>query len=148
MKAYVIKNKEGKYCQISFNGWIGFASELYNAYIYHSKQGAEGIIKGHKYQLEDCEVVEITVAEGDLEKENRVLKEALLHIRNSYGCVSEVCVDESKLHISSEKAVDKIRSYLCEMDFAFDDIEEKLGDDYFIKARKQQASLVEKVVEE
>ena len=70
MKAYVIKNKEGEYCQISFNGWIGFASELYNAYIYHSKQGAEGIIRDHKSQLGDCEVVEITIIETkDLEKD-------------------------------------------------------------------------------
>lgn len=68
MKAYVIKNKEGKYCQITFNGCITFVSELCSAYIYHSKQGAEGIIKGHKHQLEDCQVVEITIAEVDNSK--------------------------------------------------------------------------------
>lgn len=69
MKAYVIKNKEGKYCQISFNGWIGFVSELCCAYIYHSKKGAERIIKCHA--LDDCEVVEITIVEGDLEQQIR-----------------------------------------------------------------------------
>lgn len=75
MKAYVIKNNEGKYCQISFNGWMNFVSELCCAYIYHSQQGAEKLIKCH--ELEDCEVVEITIAEGDLEEENRELKAKL-----------------------------------------------------------------------
>lgn len=66
MKAFVIKNKEGKYCQITFNGWINFVSELCCAYIYHSKQGSEKIIKCH--ELTDCEVVPVTIAEGDLEQ--------------------------------------------------------------------------------
>jgi hypothetical protein len=75
MKAYMIKNKEGKYCQISFNGCINFVSELYCAYMYHSQQGAEKIIKCH--ELEDCKVVEITIYEGDLEEKCKELEKAL-----------------------------------------------------------------------
>lgn len=141
MKAYVIKNKEGKY----FCGFDSFAGiNIFSERIIDGLNTQTPTLKHCReeikdFDLKECESVKITIAEGDLEKENRVLKEALLHILNSYGCVSEVCVDESKLHISSEKAVDEIRSCLSEMAFAFDDLEEKLGNDYFIKARKQLA---------
>lgn len=33
--------------------------------------------------------------------------------------ISEVCVDESKIHISSEKAINKIREELRSLDFPF-----------------------------
>lgn len=38
---------------------------------------------------------------------------------NSMCIISEVCVDESKTHISSEKAVNKIREELRSLDFPF-----------------------------
>lgn len=34
--------------------------------------------------------------------------------RSLYFYVSEVCVDESKMHITSSRAIDKIRDYLIE----------------------------------
>lgn len=49
----------------------------------------------------------------ELSKEELVyLIEQLCH---SQFLISEVCVDESKLHIDSYKAVDKIRKYLYRM---------------------------------
>ena len=51
-------------------------------------------------------------------------KEQLIYLieqfEHSHFLISEVCVDESKLHIDSAKAVDKIRDYLYDMPF-FDD---------------------------
>lgn len=73
MKAYVIKNKEGKY-------YCGFSFII-------SSDKFENDIKGanifEEYELnmfkltKDCTFVPITICEGDLEEENRVLKKAL-----------------------------------------------------------------------
>lgn len=77
MRAFVIKNKEGKY-------WCGndiFSAtiDIRKTYICEdfnfiskviNKLSSEGL-------LTDCEVVEITIAEGDLEQENKTLRRAL-----------------------------------------------------------------------
>ena len=50
---------------------------------------------------------------SQLSKEQLIyLIEQLVH---SQFLISEVCVDESKMHIDSDKAVDEIRSYLYNM---------------------------------
>ena len=67
MKAYVIKNKEGKYWQWLFNDEPDWEEELYNAFLHYSKEDAKRNIID--WQLKDCEVVEITIAEGDLEQQ-------------------------------------------------------------------------------
>lgn len=41
------------------------------------------------------------------------LKEKLYPTASALFCISEVCVDVSKQHISAEDAIDKIRGYLC-----------------------------------
>lgn len=50
---------------------------------------------------------------------NELSKEQLIYLieqfYHSQFLISETCVDESKCHISSEKAVQKIRSYLYNM---------------------------------
>ncbi len=50
---------------------------------------------------------------------NELSKEQLIYLIEQYYhsqfLISEVCVDESKQHISSENAVQKIRSYLYNM---------------------------------
>ena len=74
MKAFVIKNKEGKYFQWLFNDEPDWEDKLYNGFMHYSKEDAEKSII--QWQLEDCEVVEITIAEGNLEEENRILKRA------------------------------------------------------------------------
>lgn len=50
---------------------------------------------------------------------NELSKEQLIYLIEQYYhsqfLIGEVCVDESKQHISSEKAVEKIRNYLYDM---------------------------------
>lgn len=75
MKAYVIKNKEEKYWQWTYNDESEFLGEIYNAFMEYSKTRAEKDIVD--WQLKDCTIVPITICEGDLEEENRVLKKAL-----------------------------------------------------------------------
>lgn len=68
---------------------------------------------------------------------NELSKEQLIFIieqfYHSQFLISEVCVDESKCHISSEKAVKKIRSYLYDMPITYNvehfkaDIDLKMG---------------------
>ena len=50
------------------------------------------------------------MANIDVEK----LKEKLYPTASALFCISEVCVDVSKQHISAEDAIDKIRGYLRE----------------------------------
>ena len=50
---------------------------------------------------------------------NELSKDQLIYLIEQYYhsqfLISEVCVDESKCHISSENAVQKIRNYLYDM---------------------------------
>ena len=50
---------------------------------------------------------------------NELSKEQLIYLieqfYHSQFLISETCVDESKCHISSEKAIKKIRNYLYDM---------------------------------
>lgn len=71
MKAYVIKNKEGEYFITNF-GKPMFSKEIADAYIDTDKQNLDCIIIDNSFK--DCTIVSITMAEGDLEEENRVLK--------------------------------------------------------------------------
>ena len=73
MKAYVIKNKEGKYWRSKFNkkGNILLTDDIVDAMPYEEDELK--IIECPK----DCTIVPITICEGDLEEENRVLKKAL-----------------------------------------------------------------------
>lgn len=50
---------------------------------------------------------------------NHLSKEQLIYLIEqldySQALIGEVCVDESKMHISSDKAVEKIRGYIYHM---------------------------------
>ena len=50
---------------------------------------------------------------------NELSKDQLIYLIEQYYhsqfLISEICVEESKQHISSEKAVEEIRSYLYDM---------------------------------
>ena len=54
---------------------------------------------------------------------NELSKEQLIYLieryQHSQFLISEVCVEESKCHISSENAVQKIRSYLYDMPITY-----------------------------
>lgn len=57
----------------------------------------------------------------DLSKEQ--LLYLIEHLDYSLRLISEVCVDESKLHLTSNKAVDKIRGYIYHIPFFRDSTE-------------------------
>lgn len=73
MKAFVIKNKEGKYLAVSSSNYEHYWTTIDFAHYFRflggthdAKQEAEEF-RNTRYP--ECEVVEITIAEGDLEKE-------------------------------------------------------------------------------
>lgn len=68
MKAYAIKNKEGKYWQFLHNEESEFVDEIYNAFFHYSKQDAKKSID--VWNLSDCQVVEITIEETKAEEQN------------------------------------------------------------------------------
>ena len=67
MKAFVIKNKEGKYCTGEFNenDEYVFTENLIDAEKFYED------IFAQRFCPKDCEVVEITIVEGGLEQENK-----------------------------------------------------------------------------
>lgn len=60
---------------------------------------------------------------------NELSKEQLIYLMeqlyHSQSLISIVCVEESKLHIDSSEAVDKIRGYLYNMPSLYDETETK-----------------------
>lgn len=128
MKAFVIKNKEGKYWQWLFNHEPDWEDKLYNGFMCYFKEDAKKSII--QWQLKDCEVVEVTISEGNLEqqlaeKDQRIaeLKEQLANsIRPKFkveqtvyriyqdkienGMISEIRVDEIGItyHITMYKS--------------------------------------------
>lgn len=60
----------------------------------------------------------------DKETLSQLSKEQLIYLieqlNHSQLLISETCVDESKQHIDSNKAVDKIRSYIYNMPSMYD----------------------------
>lgn len=62
---------------------------------------------------------------------NACSKEQLIFLIDKYWSsmcyIGEVCVDESKMHISSERAINKIREELRSLDFPFSSDSERLS---------------------
>lgn len=62
---------------------------------------------------------------------NACSKEQLIFLIDKYWSsmfnIGEICVDESKMHISSEKAINKIREELRSLDFPFSSDSERLS---------------------
>lgn len=126
MKAFIIKNKEGKYFA-GFNNLNVFVTEkdITNAVMYRAD-------RYEKYELEnapefkDCEVVEITIAEGDLEQDikldnafwkqecdslqktlaekDKEIEELKFEKRNLFGLIEKV----------SSKGQQEIRKQVCD----------------------------------
>lgn len=73
MKAYVIKNKDGKYWRSKFDkkGNILLTDDIVDAMPYEEDELK--MLECPK----DCTIVPVTICEGDFEEENRVLKKAL-----------------------------------------------------------------------
>ena len=73
MKTFVIKNKEGKYYEGLSEKWY---DSLDRCTYFKNKESAEYERK-NLLKLKNCEIIEITIAEGDLEQENAKLKSEL-----------------------------------------------------------------------
>ena len=80
---------------------------------------ANGVIKGLMKQQIDTFILRIEVIHMTNQlKEilNELSKDQLIYLIEQYYysqfLISEICVDESKQHISSENSIQKIRSYL------------------------------------
>lgn len=75
MRAFVIKNKEGKYYRRYFDaGYVEFVDHFSFAELYTEKEGADDtkdfILRNkYKFNIENLEVVEITIVEGNLEQQ-------------------------------------------------------------------------------
>lgn len=78
MKAFVVKNKEGKY--LYEYGYCNFGDNISYVHVEEDRKELENLLENYKLVLGDCEVVEITIAEGDLEQENKQLKERIQNI--------------------------------------------------------------------
>lgn len=81
-KCYVIKNKEGKYLVYVDNYGFGFDKSIVCSHIFVKREGAEEekdfILRNkYKFHIDDLDIVPITICEGDIEEENRVLKAKL-----------------------------------------------------------------------
>lgn len=82
----------------------------------------------------------------DEEKEilNSLPKKYLIYLIerlcDSQFLIGEVCVDESKCHIDSEDAVDKIREYIYDMPIMYDAIELKACLDIEMNNKKNNNS--------
>lgn len=69
-KCYVIKNKKGEYfCESDMVNYVLFSPLLLRAYFFGRKEYARMHINANRTLFNDCEIIEITIAEGDLEKE-------------------------------------------------------------------------------
>lgn len=77
MKAFVIKNKDGRYFEWfdSTTGRNHFSTKPIKFMTFNNERNAKRMKKF--FGLKNCIVVLITIYEGDLEEENRVLKAKL-----------------------------------------------------------------------
>ena len=116
MKAFVIKNKEGKY-------WCG--NDIFSETIDISKtyicEDFDFISKvvistGLREGLftTNCEVVEITIAEGDLEQENKQLKEQLAEKDEEINKLQQMAIIDMQTKEILELQVATIRKQICE----------------------------------
>ena len=124
MKAFVIKNKEGKYLAVSSGNYERYWTTIDFAHYFRflnkthdAKQEAEEF-RNTRYP--DCEVVEITISEGDLEQENKQLKERIQNI-----------LDGKEIPAISAKKYEEYEQQLAEKDKethkqVCDEIREKL----------------------
>lgn len=153
MKVYAIKNKEGKYLFTDGGYCYYFHKNIYDATFYGNKDDAMVELK-YRYNItsqlsmnknllktkndfEDCEIVECTLAEGDLEKELAVYKKAISELNFNMGVISEILVSQSKKELTNAQTRNEIIKYMNKIDFIFDEVKDKLGVDVFIKLRKE-----------
>ena len=123
-KAFVIKNKEGKYFQWLFNHEPDWEDKLYNGFMHYSKEDAEKSII--QWQLGDCEVVEITIAEGDLEKEIEHWHNLFKQKEQQFQGVRERYHLLNRLQANYDKKDEKLEQQLAEKDKEIEELKDKL----------------------
>ena len=103
MKAFVIKNKVHGYFGVNNMYQYPEWSSIDLAYYFKTEKEAEKF-KNKNYPT--CKVVEITIAEGNLEEENRALKRALElaceRIKNMYEQEQQYCTNEFENFVKVE----------------------------------------------
>ena len=125
MKAYVIKNKEGKYKEPHLDIREFYTDILAEAEIWIERKDAE------YFCPQDCEVVEITITEGDLEQE-----------LNKY----------KSLYIENEKVVDYQHDKLSEKDKEIEELKTRVSElqdkDWYEACIKQLEEQNDKLIKE
>ena len=132
MRVFVIKNKEGKYYKKYFsNGYIEFTDNVLDAEMYFKDYGAEDlkdyILRNkYKFNIETLDVVEFTLVEGDLERENRNLniylsnyKKELEKFRDMSG---KFAIENLKLEIQLKDKDHKIAVLEKALEEMYDDL--------------------------
>lgn len=88
MKAYVIKNKEGK--MLCWHHVVGYYFDHFNikSMFYMelgTKKEIKMVFKNKEFDNTDCTIVPITIYEGDLEEKYEVLQ-GVIHLAMDYAC--------------------------------------------------------------
>lgn len=128
-KAFVIKNKEGKYYKRYFDvGYVEFVDNFCFAELYTKKEGADNtkdfILRNkYRFNIENLEVVEVTIVEGDLEQQLaekdkiiETLKKDIKtkeHIVKLYSTIAST--NTTKMNIAKEiykQVCDEIREFI------------------------------------
>lgn len=128
-KCYVMKKKGGEYDGYYLDSYHFLIKDISGAKIYEEDE---------LYELDDNFYwQEVTLCEGDLEKELAVYKKALVTLNFNFGVISEILVSQSKKELTNEQTRQEIIKCLDNIDFTLDEMKEKLGYDVFIKLRKE-----------
>lgn len=109
MKAFVIKNKEGKYYEGLSEKWY---DSLDRCTYFKNKESAEYERK-KLLKLKNCEIIEITVAEGDLEQQLIEKDKEIEELKEFYDNMLRNKL-EVKCISATEEKIKEIRKQVCE----------------------------------
>ena len=84
MKVYVLKNKKGKYMFYATPEKDGFTDNLALTEIFTNKENAKAVLEALD-DNRDYKIAEVTICEGDLEKELVVYREAFNKMAVEYA---------------------------------------------------------------
>lgn len=148
MKAYVIKNKEGKYFA-GFDNYNVFVTEkdITNAVMYRADRYEKYELENSP-EFEDCEVVEITIAEGDLEKQLAEKdKEIKRQQKNALVALNKLN-DENKELKKEIEELKKDRNWWKEEHRLADKFNKELCEKYCYPAQELEPQLRHQICEE
>ena len=125
MKAYVIKNKVHGYFGVNNMYQHPEWSSIDLAYYFKTKEEAEKF-KNKNYPT--CKIVELTITEGDLEGENKQLKEKIEELEEQTMFIKEkgTCAFCEKLYKDLGEENRALKEQLAEKDKEIKELENKL----------------------